>query len=543
MATYKAFGQDPAAYDVIVIGAGFAGLYALHRLRQEGHSVRVLEAGADIGGTWYWNRYPGARCDVESMQYSFSFSDEIQQEWNWSQIYAPQPEILSYIHFVADRLDLRRDIQLGTRVTAARFDDETRTWTVTTQAGELFVAPFCIMATGCLSVPLEPSIPGLSEFAGPVYRTSDWPGDGVDLTGKRVGLIGTGSSGIQATPHLAEQARSLTVFQRTPNYSIPANNRPMDPDYEREWKEHYRERRAAARKTRNNTLNNAGLVSGRDVAAEEREREFERRWRGEEGTGGIGFMYAYTDMTTDPEVNRHASDFVKARIAAIVRDPETARKLMPQDYGIGGKRICVDTNYFETFNRENVALVDVRSEPIEAVTAHGVRTSDREYPLDILVLAIGFDAMTGALLRIDITGRRGEKLRERWAEGPKTYLGMAIAGFPNMFLITGPGSPSVFTNMVTSIEQHVDWIADCIAHLQARQGHTIEADEEAQEKWVAHVNELAANSLFPKANSWYMGVNVPGKPRVFMPYLGGAANYTATCERVAQNGYEGFHID
>jgi len=529
----------PCAFDVIVIGGGFAGLYALHRLRNEGHSVRVLEAGDAIGGTWYWNRYPGARCDVESMQYSFSFSDEIQQEWEWSQLYAPQPEILRYINFVADKLDLRRDIQLATRVIAASFDDATRRWTVTTAAGKSFTAPFCVMATGCLSIPLEPAIPGLADFAGEVYRTSDWPQEGVDLAGKRVGLIGTGSSGIQATPRIAEQAARLVVFQRTPNYSIPAQNRPLDEAYVRDWKQNYRERRLAARQTRNNTLNNAGPEPGSLATPEAREKAFEERW----AAGGIGFMYAFTDMTSDPEVNRHASAFVRRKIGELVRDPQTAAKLMPQDYGIGGKRICVDTDYFQTFNRDNVTLVDVRAEPIERIVPDGIRTAAAEYPLDVIVLAIGFDAMTGALLRIDITGRDGKRLRDRWAEGPKTYLGMAIAGFPNMFLITGPGSPSVFTNMVTSIEQHVDWIADCIAHVQAKQGAAIEAEEKAQEEWVGHVNDLASKTIFPTTNSWYIGANIPGKPRVFMPYLGGAAAYNAICERVAHNNYEGFRVE
>ncbi|PZW37580.1 cyclohexanone monooxygenase [Humitalea rosea] len=539
MAEHNGVAAPAHAYDVIVIGAGFAGLYALHRLRKEGYSVRVLEAGDAIGGTWYWNRYPGARCDVESMQYSFSFSDEIQREWNWSQLYAPQPEILSYINFVADRLDLRRDIQLNTRVSAASFDAATRRWTVTTGGGERFIAPFSVMATGCLSIPLDPRIPGLESFQGPVYRTSDWPHGGVDLAGKRVGLIGTGSSGIQATPRLAEQAAQLVVFQRTPNYSIPAQNRPLDPDYIRGWKDNYRERRLAARQTRNNTLNNAGPEPGSLATPEAREKAFEERW----AAGGIGFMYAFTDMTSDPEVNRHASEFVRRKIAGIVRDPQVAERLMPKDYGIGGKRICVDTDYFETFNRDNVTLVDVRADPIAQVTPTGIRTEAAEYPLDVLVLAIGFDAMTGALLRIDITGRDGVRLRDRWAEGPKTYLGMAIAGFPNMFLITGPGSPSVFTNMVTSIEQHVDWIADCMRHVLGKQASAIEAEEEAQERWVAHVNELAAKTIFPTANSWYVGANIPGKPRVFMPYLGGAANYAAICERVARSDYEGFRVE
>jgi cyclohexanone monooxygenase len=525
--------------DVIVIGAGFAGLYALHRLRGDGYSVRVLEAGGSIGGTWYWNRYPGARCDVESMQYSFSFSDEIQREWKWSQIYAPQPEILSYINFVADKLDLRRDIQLETRVVAATFDEQSQTWKVRTEAGEAFEAPFCVMATGCLSVPIVPSFPGLESFEGEVYRTSDWPHEGVQLKGKRVGLIGTGSSGIQVTPVLAEQAEHLYVFQRTPNYSLPALNRPMDDEYEQGWKQNYPERRKAALATRNNMLTDFGTVPGSSVSYEVREREFERRWT---KVGGFGFMHAYPDTMIDPAVNAHASEFVKKKIAAMVHDPEVAKKLMPSDYGIGGKRICVDTAYFETFNRKNVTLIDVKRDPIRSLNQSGLSTQSQSFELDTVVLAIGFDAMTGALLKIDISGRDGVKLRDHWAEGPKTYLGMAISGFPNMFIITGPGSPSVFTNMVASIEQHVDWIAACLAHLKHKRFSAIEALHDAEAKWVSHVNEVANATMMPTANSWYVGANIPGKPRIFMPYIGGAAVYKKVIEEVASKDYEGFRF-
>lgn len=528
-----------ARVDVIVVGAGFGGLYALHRLRQDGYSVKVLEAAGSIGGTWYWNRYPGARCDVESMQYSYSFSSEIQEDWKWSEVYAAQPEILSYINYVADRLDLKRDVQLNARVMSARFDDASSSWEVQTEAGEIFVAPYCIMATGCLSIPIVPDFSGLMEFKGRVYRTSDWPHEGVDLTGKRVGLIGTGSSGIQATPIFAAQAAHLHVFQRTPNYSIPALNRPMTDEYERSWKDEYAERRLAARKTRNNTLNMAGTKLGRDVSKEEREAEFERRWS---QIGGISFMYAYPDMTSDPEVNAHASEFVRRKIGALVRDPKSAEKLMPSDYGIGGKRICVDTAYFETFNRSNVTLVDIRSDPIDRLTATGVKTKSQSFELDVIVLATGFDAMTGALKRIDITGRAGVKLADRWVEGPKTYIGMAVAGLPNMFLITGPQSPSVFTNMVTSVEQHVDWIADCVAYLRAGKLKVIEATAEAEAKWVAHSNDLAQKTMMPNANSWYVGANIPGKPRIFMPYLGGAAVYQNYIADVARKNYEGFSL-
>jgi cyclohexanone monooxygenase len=526
--------------DIVIVGAGFAGLYALHKLRSEGHSVRVLEAADGIGGTWFWNRYPGARCDVESMQYSYSFSDEIQQEWEWSELYAPQPEILKYINYVADKLDLRKDIQLNTRVVAATFDELTKRWEIRTEDGESFFAPFCVMASGCLSIPIVPTIKGLPDFMGEIYRTSSWPHSGVELADKRVGLIGTGSSGIQITPRIAEQARHLYVFQRTPNYSIPAHNRKMDPEYARAWKQNYRERRKAALQTKNNTLNEAGPGPGSAVPREERMREFERKWS---SVGGIAFMYTYTDVTTSKEVNDDAAEFVRSKIKSIVHDPMTADKLCPKDYPIGAKRICVDTDYFETFNRDNVTLVDVVEDPITAVTPSGVQTASTHFDLDVLVLATGFDAMTGALMRIDIAGARGRKLKDKWAEGPKTYLGMAIAGFPNMFLITGPGSPSVLTNMVTSVEQHVDWIAECIKFLKNTKKEVIEADLEAESKWVARVNEIGDNTLIPHGkNSWYVGANVPGKPRVILPFLGGAANYTSICQEVASKNYAGFHL-
>lgn len=530
-------------FDVIVVGAGFAGLYALHRFRSSGLSVRVLEAGDGIGGTWYWNRYPGARCDIESMQYSFSFSDEIQQQWNWSQLFAPQPEILSYINFVADKLDLRANIQLNTRVVAAEYDAAAAKWTIRTEGGEVFVAPFCVMATGCLSVPLEPTIGGLDDFRGSVYRTSRWPHQSVDFAGKRVGLVGTGSSGIQAMPIIAAAAEHLHVFQRTPNYSLPARNRPADPDYVRQWKDNYRERRLAARATRNNTLNNAGTRGGRDLSYETRHREFESRWAAGGASSGIGFMYSFTDMTRDKTVNEHASEFVRQKIASIVKDPGTAEILTPKDYGIGGKRICVDTDYYETFNRPNVTLIDAKADPIERITVEGIQTkSGKLYSLDIIVLAIGFDAMTGALLRMNITGVGGRKLKDHWQDGPRTYLGMTIAGFPNLFLINGPGSPSVLSNMVTSIEQHVNWIASCIEHVRNAGRRSIEVADETEAAWFAHVKETAAGTLMPNSDSWYTGANVPGKPRVFMIYLGGTAKYNSIIDDVAAGGYREFTI-
>jgi cyclohexanone monooxygenase len=532
--------HDTVVYDVLVVGAGFAGLYSLYRFRDLGFKVRVFEAAKDIGGTWFWNRYPGARCDIESMQYSYSFSEEIQQEWNWTEYYASQPEILRYISFVADKLDLRRDIQLNTRVTAAAFDEREGRWTLVTQNGERFVSRFVVMATGCLSIPLQADFLGLHEFSGNVYRTSDWPEGGVGLAGKRVGLIGTGSSGIQVAPILAEQAKHLTVFQRTPHYSIPAHNRPLDPEHVRGWKENYKERRRAARLTRNSTLNDAGTRPGVEFTREEREREFARRW---DITGGIGYIYAFPDVTTSDEVNREASDYARSRIAATVRNPVTAAVLSPRDYGIGGKRICVDTNYYEMFNRDNVVLVDIRTDPIVKITPRGVLTTTSECQLDALVLAIGFDAMTGALTRIDIRGRGGTTLEAHWKDGPKTYLGIAIAGFPNLFVITGPGSPSVFANMVTSIEQHVDWIADCLVTMNCESRRTIEATDKAEDEWFAHVNEIGGRTILAKAgNSWYVGANVKGKPRVVMPYMGGAATYMEKILSVARENYFGFIV-
>jgi cyclohexanone monooxygenase len=525
-------------YDVIVVGAGFAGLYSLHRFRSLGLKVRALEAGKDIGGTWFWNRYPGARCDIESIQYSYSFSDEIQQEWNWSEYYAAQPEILRYINFVAHKLNLRSDIQLNTRVTAAAFSEATNTWQVSTELGECLITRFLVMATGCLSIPLAPDFPGLQDFAGEIYRTSDWPHDGVNLKGKRVALIGTGSSGIQVAPHLARDAEHLTVFQRTAHYSIPAHNRPLDPEYVRGWKENYKERRKAARLTRNFTLNDAGSRPGIEFAPEEREREFARRWS---VTGGIGYIYAFPDLTINEEVNRQASDYVRGRIAATVHDPATAATLTPQGYGIGGKRICVHTDYYETFNRQNVKLVNVLKDPIVKFTPSGLQTKAGEYAFDVLVLAIGFDAMTGALTRVNITGRNGVTLKEHWKDGPRTYLGLSAAGFPNFFFITGPGSPSVFANMVTSIEQHVDWIADCIATMRRNQHAVVEPTAEAERDWFAHVNEIGGRTILARAgNSWYVGANVSGKPRVVMPYMGGAGAYSEKLEGVVRENYAGF---
>jgi len=524
--------------DAVVVGAGFAGLYMLHRLRGLGLSARVYEAGDGVGGTWYWNRYPGARCDVESMDYSYSFSDALQQEWRWTERYASQPEILRYINHVADRFDLRRDVQLSTRVTSAVFDEAANRWTVQTDRGDLVSAQFCIMATGCLSDAQVPDIPGRETFRGRWYHTGRWPHEGVDFTGQRVGIIGTGSSAIQSIPIIARQAAHLHVFQRTPNFSIPARNAPLDPDLERRVKANYAEYRRQARASRVGFVVEGNERSALAVSPEERQREYETRWQ----RGGLGFSATFPDLLISKDANDTAAAFFRAKIRSIVRDPAVADALTPRDYPLGTKRLCVDTDYYDTFNRDNVTLVDIRTAPIEAITPQGLRTREATYALDSLVFATGFDAMTGALLKIDIRGSAGQRLQDKWAAGPRTYLGVATAGFPNLFAITGPGSPSVISNMIVSIEQHVDWIAGCLAYVRAHGLARIEPTADAEDAWVAHVNDVGNATLYPRANSWYMGANVPGKPRVFMPYIGGVGVYRQTCDDVAAKGYEGFTL-
>ena len=525
--------------DAVIVGAGFAGLYALHRLRGLGLTARVFEAGDDVGGTWYWNRYPGARCDVESMDYSYSFSDELQQEWHWTERYSSQPEILKYINHVADRFGLRRHIQFSTKVTDAVFDEGAVRWMVRTDRGDVLSARFCIMATGCLSVPQDPPpFPGIDSFTGEWYHTGRWPHEGVDFSGRRVAVIGTGSSAIQSIPLIAEQARQLWVFRRTANFSIPAHNRPLDLDYERQVKAEYPEFRRRARESRIGFVVPVNDKPALSLPEEERRAEYEARW----DRGGLGFGFSFNDLLIDEKANETAAEFFREKIRSAVRDPRVAEVLSPRSYPINTKRLCADTNYYATFNRDNVTLIDLRNTPIETVTPDGVRTTDKEYEVDTMVFAIGFDAMTGALLSIDIRGRGGASLQKKWAEGPRTYLGLTIAGFPNLFTITGPGSPSVLSNMIVSIEQHVDWIAGCIAWLRDNARATIEATPPAEEAWVAHVSEMGHTTLYPRANSWDMGANIPGKPRIFMPYIGGVGAYREKCDAIAANGYEGFAV-
>jgi cyclohexanone monooxygenase len=526
-----------ATYDVVVVGAGFAGMYMLHKLRGSGLSARVYEQGGDVGGTWYWNRYPGARCDVESMQYSYSFSDELQQEWDWSERYAPQPEILKYAGHVADRFDLRRDIQFNTRVERAQFDEGANKWAVTTSDGKTVTAQYVVLATGCLSNARMPDIKGLSDFKGKVYHTGQWPHEKVDFTGQRVGIIGTGSSAIQSVPVIAEQASHLTVFQRTANFSIPAGNTAMTPRERDAFRANYPEvRRFAREESRNGIYTDLPDRGALDDGDNERRSKYQARW----SHGGLTFMSVYNNLALDQAANDTAADFVREKIAETVRNPETARRLQPNSHPIGTKRICVDSDYFATFNRPNVTLVDIKSHPIEEILPNAVRTGGGDYEVDALVLATGFDAMTGSVAKIDIRGRDGRTLNQKWAEGPKTYLGLMSNGFPNLFIITGPGSPSVLSNMIVSIEQHVDWIADSLAHMRDRGFEAMEAKQEAEDNWVAHVNETAHGTLYPQANSWYMGANIPGKPRIFMPYIGGVGAYRTICNEVAAKGYEGF---
>ena len=523
--------------DVVIVGAGFAGMYLLHRLRGLGLSVQVFETATGVGGTWYWNRYPGARCDVESMQYSYSFLNELQQEWKWSERFAAQPEILRYANHVADRLDLRRNIRFETRVTDAVYDEADSLWQIRTDKGDQVTARHCIMAVGCLSTARTPDFKGLESFKGKTYHTGEWPHEGVDFTGLRVGVIGTGSSAIQAIPVIAEQARHLTVFQRTPNFSIPSRNTPMPAEYEAWWKTHYPEQRQKAREQmRTGVINQMNDQSALDVSPEERRRIYEDRWN----QGGTAFMVSFNDLITNKAANDTAVEFVHEKIRSVVNDPAVAELLLPKNHPIGTKRICVDTNYYQTYNRPNVTLVDIKNAPIEEITPNGLRTGGREYELDAIVFATGFDAMTGSLLKMGIVGRDGTKLADKWEAGPRTYLGLMTAKFPNLFLITGPGSPSVLSNMIVSIEQHVDWVVDCITDLRANGLETIEATQEAEDNWVEHVNEMAFKTLYPGANSWYMGANIPGKPRVFMPYIGGVPAYRRKCDEVATKAYEGF---
>jgi cation diffusion facilitator CzcD-associated flavoprotein CzcO len=526
--------------DALVIGAGFAGLYQLLCLRDRlGLTVKGVEAGDGVGGTWYWNRYPGARCDSESHVYWYTFSPDLMREWQWSERYPGQPEIMRYLNFVADKFDLKKDIQFNTRVTSARYDAAANRWRVATESGETFVVKFLITAVGCLSTANVPKFEGLDSFEGDWYHTGQWPHEGVDFTGKRVGMIGTGSTGIQAAPVISATAKHLTVFQRTANYSVPARNVPLTADFQHYIKEHTAEIRATTHETYNGMAFKVEERLAVETPPEERETIYEAAWE----RGGLQFRASFKDMLASKAANDTAADFIKRKIRSIVKDPKTAAILSDIDHPYAAKRPPIDTDYFETYNRDNVTLVDVKAAPIQRIAPNGIVTADGEYPVDIIVFATGFDAMTGPMLRLDIQGRDGVALKDVWEAGPRNYLGLQIAGFPNLFTITGPGSPSVLCNMPVAIEQHVDWISNCIAHMRDNGLERIEAQPEAVDKWVAEVNEVASKTLLPMAtHSWYLGANIPGKPRVFMPYAGGMVKYREICESVVARGYEGFSL-
>ena len=538
MSNASASARTPVELDVVIVGAGFSGMYLLHRMRQQGLTARVIERGTGVGGTWYWNRYPGARCDVESMEYSYKFDEQLQQEWEWTERYAAQPEILKYLNHVADRFELRPDIQFNTAVNSATYDDRSRRWLIGTEQGDRFSARYFIGATGCLSVPSRPTYPGQDSFKGQIYYTSRWPHEGVDFSGKRVAVIGTGSSAIQSIPLIAEQAAHLTVFQRTPNYSVPACNRPLEPEEVVKTKAEY------ARMREHNLEQLFGFnvymnsKSALEATPEEREREFERRWS---AFGGLQFLGAYGDLLLNQEANDEVAEFIRRKIRQIVKDPKKAEKLLPRDLAVGCKRLCSDTGYYETFNRDTVDLVDINEEPIKEFEAQGIRYAGKLLEVDAIVFATGFDAMTGALLNMNIKGRGGVELRDRWEHGARTFLGLTTVDFPNFFMITGPGSPSVLSNMVMSIEDHVDWVSNCIEFLEREGITSIEPTEAQQEAWMEEVGAIANATLYSSCNSWYQGSNIPGKPRSFAAYIG-FSDYRKKIQKIEEDGYSVFKL-
>ena len=544
-------------YDVVIVGAGFAGMYGLHKFRSQGLSVKVFEAGSDVGGTWYWNRYPGARCDVPSIEYSFGFSEELEQEWDWPEVFSAQPDILRYANHVADRFNLRKDIQFESRVTEVLFLEESGDWRIS--VGETYQchAKFCVMATGCLSVPNTPEIEGADQFRGQVLHTGRWPKEEVDLSGKRVGVIGTGSSGVQAIPELAKMSGHLYVYQRSPVYTVPANRKAMREEVQQEFRKNYREIRRLQQ-------HNFGGVSNFRLTESVRRPQADRANRKDAASAmpakilglseearkqliaeqGLGVLLSFADVYSDLEANEVANRLFREEIAQIVDDQNVAAGLLPNDYGLGCKRQVLDRDYYETFNRSDVTLVNLKETPLERITPNGIKTSDAEQELDVLIYATGFDAMTGALLKSNVVGKNGVALQEKWQFGPAAYLGLQISGFPNLFMVTGPGSPSVLCNMLVAIEQHINWISDCISHMECNGLSQIEPTEQAEEQWVVQVNQVAEGTMYtaPSCNSWYLGANIPGKPRIFMPYVGGYPQYKARCDEIVANGYEGFSL-
>ena len=524
--------------DAVVIGAGFAGLRALYRLRGMGKKVAVLEAGAGVGGVWYHNGYPGARCDVESYDYSYSFSPELEQEWRWTERYATQPEILKYINHVADRFDLRKDIQFNTRMAQARYDEQAARWTVTAENGQTWSSQFLVMCVGQLSTTKAPSYPGQAAFQGEVIHSGVWPKHPVDFAGKRVAIIGTGSSGMQMTPIIAKQAEHLTVFQRTANFSIPASNAPVSDEEDRQVKANYRTRREQAWNSPTGLGFKPNKQSALDVAPEEREAVYEAAW----SRLGYGFALCYHDILLSKAANDTAADFIRRKIGAVINDPVVRDKLVPKGHPFAARRPSVDSGYFQAFNRDNVELADLRESPIVEFMPEGIRTTAKSHSLDTIIFATGFDAFTGSLLKPDILGRGAITLREKWAAGPVTQLGVGVSDFPNMLIVVGPGSPSLLSNVMVSTEEQIDWLADLIRHMESRKLVEFEAEPQAEQRWVAHVNERAKETLYLSADSYYNGAEIPGKPRVFMPYSGGVRGYRRILHQCAQDGYSGFTL-
>jgi cation diffusion facilitator CzcD-associated flavoprotein CzcO len=533
--------NDATEFDVVVVGAGFSGLYALYRLGKLGLRVVCLEAGDGVGGTWYWNRYPGARVDIESMQYSYSFDEDLQQEWVWPEHFSAQPDLEAYANHVADRFGLREKIRFNARVDRLRFDEDGSCWHIATEQGQSVTANYVVAATGSLDAANVPAFPGLDSFQGRWYHTARWPKDGVDLAGKRVGLIGTGSTGIQIAPMVAETAAHLHVFQRTPAFSVPAFNVPLDHEYEREWKADYPQRRARMRANPAAIYpTNQQYGSALDHTPQERQRILEDAWTGH---NGLLFLRTFDDIMLNPEANEVVAEFIRGKIRQTVHDREVAELLCPTTYPVGAKRICMDSGYYETFNRDNVTLVDVRAHPITEITPTGLRTTAAEYDLDVIIFATGFDGVTGSFTNMNVTGVGGADLREKWAAGPTAYLGFLVAGFPNLFMVHGPGSPGVLAQMVTGGEWQVDWIARFIQHMRAQGYNRVDTTPEWEQRWNREVDAVADHTLYKQADSWYLGANIPGKPRVFMIYVGGFDRYAQRCEEQVTTGYTGFVFD
>ena len=527
---------ENSVWDAVVVGAGISGLYLLHRLRQMGFSCQVIEAGADLGGTWYWNRYPGARCDTYSLEYSYSFCPQLEQEWQWSERYPSQGEIWRYLNHVAHRFDLRSSICFNTRLTGAEFQADSNQWQLQLDPAQQLSCRFLLLATGCLSSPNMPDIDGLQTFKGPIYHTARWPQSPVDFSDQRVGVIGNGSSGLQIIPELAPQVKQLVVFQRTAQYAVPSRNRPLDPQEVTAIKADYPGFRARNRQQSSAQMSNVETCqqSALSVSPAERQQLYQASWQ----QGGFVFYATFNDLMRNQQSNQTAAEFIRTKIGQIVNDPERAKLLSPQ-HVMGCKRPALENGYFETFNRPNVDLVDISANPIRSISPSAIHLQDQEYPLQAIVMATGFDAMTGALMKIDICGLNGLRLKEKWSSGPHNYLGLSINGFPNLFTITGPGSPSVLTNMMVAIEQHVEWISDCLQYMRQQGYDRIQASAEAEAEWVQHVNRVADETLYTNCNSWYLGANIPGKPRVFMPLVG-FPPYAEKCRQVVAQGYQGF---